>query len=140
MKESVADYRASMQQSVTDRPQCEKLLQQRAYYQTNRTSDMDIEQVAAHSPTRIADASRRAAVLVPVVTSNTDRQLLFTERTEHLNEYPGQMSFLGGSREPENRSLIDTAFREANEEIGLRSDETTVIGRLDEPRSVHSLS
>jgi len=45
------------------------------------------------------------------------------------------MSFPGGGREPIDRTLTDTALREANEEVGMRHDDVDVVGRLDDTRS-----
>ena len=96
---------------------------------------MDLSRMSAHTPTAVDDADKRAAVLAPVLTREGEAYILFTKRAEHLGEHPGQMSFPGGSREPEDGSLEATALREADEEIGLRAAEVTVAGRLDDIRT-----
>lgn len=93
---------------------------------------MDLGRIAAHRPTEVTSAERDAAVLVPVVERSDGPALLFTKRASHLGEHPGQMSFPGGSREPSDRDLTDTALREAEEEIGLHPEEVRVVGRLDD--------
>ena len=74
-------------------------------------------------------------MLAPVIERGGDAHLLFTKRAEHLGEHPGQMSFPGGGREPADRTLTDTALREANEEVGMRPDEVDVVGRMDDTRT-----
>jgi len=93
---------------------------------------MDWDRVAAHRPTSAVDGDREAAVLVPVVPRPDGEALLFTKRADHLGEHPGQMSFPGGGREPEDGSLEATARREANEEIGLDPAVAEIVGRLDD--------
>jgi len=97
---------------------------------------MDLGRIAAHAPTEVTDAERDAAVLVPVVERAAGPALLFTKRASHLGEHPGQMSFPGGGREPSDVDLTATALREAEEEIGLRSEEASVVGRLDDIHTV----
>jgi len=97
---------------------------------------MDLSGMSAHTPTAVDDADQRAAVLAPVFTREGQAHVLFTKRAEHLGEHPGQMSFPGGSREPEDGDLEATALREADEEIGLRAAEVAVVGRLDDIRTV----
>lgn len=92
---------------------------------------MDYEAVAAHTPTRVASAPRRAAVLAPIFERDGVAHVLFTRRADDLGEHPGQMSFPGGGAEPEDADLTATALREADEEIGLRPSEVTVVGELD---------
>ena len=46
--------------------------------------------------------------------------------------HKGQISFPGGSREPGDTTLLDTALRESQEEIGLSPDDIEVIGELDD--------
>ena len=77
-------------------------------------------------------------MLAPVIERDGDAHLLFTKRAEHLGEHPGQMSFPGGGREPVDRTLTDTALREANEEVGMRPDEVDVVGRIDDTRTSSS--
>jgi len=96
--------------------------------------------MSAHAPTAIGDASQQAAVLAPVLTRDGEAYVLFTKRADHLGEHPGQMSFPGGSREPEDGTLEATALREADEEIGLRAAEVTVVGRLDDIQTVTGYS
>ncbi|GGL32480.1 coenzyme A pyrophosphatase [Halarchaeum grantii] len=98
---------------------------------------MDFGRIAAHDPVAVTDAERDAAVLVPVIERADGPALLFTKRASHLGEHPGQMSFPGGGREPSDRDLTATALREAEEEIGLRSEEARVVGRLDD---IHTVS
>lgn len=97
---------------------------------------LTLEPVADHTPLVIDDQEHDAAVLAPIVERDGDHYLLFTRRADHLGEHPGQMSFPGGGAEPEDESILATALREANEEIGLDTAETEVIGQLDDIRTV----
>ncbi|MFB6103473.1 MAG: CoA pyrophosphatase [Halobacteriaceae archaeon] len=97
---------------------------------------MELGRVAGRSPTRVTDAPEDAAVLVPVADRGEGPSLLFTERADHLGEHPGQMSFPGGSREPEDVGLVGTALREASEEVGLDPVEVEVVGPLDDIRTI----
>ncbi len=74
-------------------------------------------------------------MLAPVIERDGAAHLLFTKRAAHLGEHPGQMSFPGGGREPVDRTLTDTALREADEEVGLRPEEVDVVGRIDDTRT-----
>jgi 8-oxo-dGTP pyrophosphatase MutT (NUDIX family) len=96
---------------------------------------MDLSGVAHHEPAAVTDQKRDAAVIVPVI-DRPDPHLLFTKRADHLSDHPGQMSFPGGGREPEDGDLSATALREAEEEIGLESAEVAFVGRLDDIRTV----
>src|SRR6056297_2653708 len=102
--------------------------------------DFAIEPIARHSPTSIEDQPSDAAVVVPIVDRPDGLAILFTKRAEHLGEHPGQMSFPGGGREPEDDGLRATALREAHEEIGLHPDEAEVVGRIDDIRTITEYS
>ena len=97
---------------------------------------MDLSGVRRHEPTTVTDQEREAAVIAPVVERDEEPYLLFTKRADHLSDHPGQMSFPGGGREPEDADLWATALREADEEIGLRQPEVEPAGRLDDIRTV----
>jgi 8-oxo-dGTP pyrophosphatase MutT (NUDIX family) len=97
---------------------------------------MDLSGVRRHEPTTVNDQEREAAVIAPVVDRDAEPHLLFTKRADHLSDHPGQMSFPGGGREPEDGDLWATALREADEEIGLTSPEVEQVGRLDDIRTV----
>jgi 8-oxo-dGTP pyrophosphatase MutT (NUDIX family) len=74
---------------------------------------------------------RRAAVLVPVFRDGEDRlRLVLVVRGDH-GIHGGQLGFPGGREEPEDASLVETALREAKEEIGLRRDDVEVLASLD---------
>ncbi|MFO7926216.1 MAG: NUDIX hydrolase [Halobacteriota archaeon] len=93
---------------------------------------MDWERVVRYKPTATVEGDREASVLVPVITRADGEYLLFTKRADHLGEHPGQMSFPGGGREPEDETLETTAKREAFEEIGLDPEVAEIVGRLDD--------
>ncbi len=58
------------------------------------------------------------AVLVPILERNGEPCVLFTKRPESLRQYSGQVSFPGGRREP-GETLLETALRETEEEVGI---------------------
>jgi len=100
---------------------------------------MELAGVRDHDPDAVTDQPREAAVLVPVF-DGLEPRILFTKRADDLSDHPGQMSFPGGGREPEDESLLRTALREAQEEIGLDPRAVNVVGRLDDIRTVSHYS
>lgn len=91
-------------------------------------SDHDLDR-AALSPDA-ATGLRPAAVLVPIVL-HPEPTVLLTRRDDRLPEHPGQISFPGGSVEPGDRDPVDTALREAAEEIALAPEAVEIVGHLD---------
>jgi 8-oxo-dGTP pyrophosphatase MutT (NUDIX family) len=72
-----------------------------------------------------------AATLVPLVDRPDGMTLLLTQRTEHLHDHAGQISFPGGRVEPGDENPLATALRETEEEIGLSREFIDVVGYLD---------
>ena len=70
-----------------------------------------------------------ASVLVPLVLRD-ELTVLLTQRTDHLNDHPGQISFPGGRAEQNDADPVATALREAHEEIGHEPFEVEVLGSL----------
>ena len=85
-----------------------------------------------HEPS-VDDAARRsatpAAVLIPVVLHESGLTLLLTRRHAEIS-YPGHLCFPGGRADPDDATPVDTAVREAREEIALAPERVKVIGRL----------
>jgi 8-oxo-dGTP pyrophosphatase MutT (NUDIX family) len=71
-----------------------------------------------------------AAVLVGLVERPDGPAILLTQRTEHLRDHAGQISFPGGRIEPGDASPAAAALREAEEEIGLDPAKVDVLGEL----------
>ena len=71
-----------------------------------------------------------ASVLVPLVLRDQGLTVLLTERTTHLSSHSGQVAFPGGKADPEDADAVDTALREADEEIGLDRSLVQVLGSL----------
>lgn len=77
-----------------------------------------------------------AAVLFPIVLREEQPTVLLTQRTAHLKDHPGQVSFPGGRMEVDDPSATAAALREAEEEIGLAPERVEVIGFLPEYRTI----
>jgi 8-oxo-dGTP pyrophosphatase MutT (NUDIX family) len=79
-----------------------------------------------------------ASVLVPLVQRDDGLRVLLTRRTDHLTDHAGQVSFPGGRAEGHDADVIDTALREAQEEVGLARDRVEVLGPLNTYSTVSS--
>ena len=86
----------------------------------------DLHLVARPDGARVTEA----AVLVPIVDRPAGLQLMLTQRTPHLDNHAGQISFPGGRVEEGDASREETALRETEEEIGLPRSAVTLLGRL----------
>ncbi len=75
-------------------------------------------------------APAHASVLVPLLDRDGGLTVLLTQRADHLSDHPGQISFPGGRAEPHDLSPVETALREAEEEIGLAAHHVEVLGCL----------
>ena len=97
---------------------------------------MDLGRIRTFEDITVTDQPRDAGVLIPVIERPEGDFLLFTKRSDELGKHPGQMSFPGGGREPEDADIEATAVREAFEEIGLAPDEVDVVGHIDDIRTI----
>ena len=82
------------------------------------------------SPIPVGARVTEAAVLVPLVPRQEGVQVLLTQRTSHLSDHAGQISFPGGRVEADDRNRDDTALRETEEEIGLARGHVRLLGQL----------
>ena len=85
---------------------------------------------------RPSEELRPAAVLVPFVRREAGLTILLTQRTDHLYDHAGQISFPGGRSEAHDDSPAATALRETFEEIGLPHSHVEVLGLLPEYTTV----
>jgi 8-oxo-dGTP pyrophosphatase MutT (NUDIX family) len=76
-----------------------------------------------------AHGNTDAAVLVPMHGWPDNPGLVFTERRSDMRRHAGEVSFPGGRRDGEEE-LLETALREAEEEIGLSRDTVEIVGAL----------
>jgi len=81
----------------------------------------------------IADKNLKAsAVLIPIFHDQEQYHILFTERSEEIDFHKGQVCFPGGTQEPTDGSLLQTALRETDEEISLKAEDVEILGELDD--------
>ncbi len=88
-------------------------------------------------PEMLGDNAREAAVLVPFVRIEQAWHILYIRRA-HRDEdrHSGQVAFAGGKREDEDSSLLATALREAEEEIGIDAGDVEVLGYINHHHTI----
>lgn len=79
-----------------------------------------------------------SSILVPMWPDEAGRvKTLLTLRPAHMGSHAGQISFPGGRVEKDDATLLDTALREAREEVGIDPGAVEVLARLDDHWSIH---
>lgn len=73
-----------------------------------------------------------ASVLISLFDQGSEPAFLLTKRSQNVASYKGHISFPGGMRESSDSTLVDTALREANEEIGIKSSQVRVLGEFND--------
>ena len=77
-----------------------------------------------------ARKSKSAAVLIILKDLEKEPSLILTKRAANLRHHAGQVAFPGGMWESDDKSLTETALREASEEIGLSRESVEIIAML----------
>lgn len=74
---------------------------------------------------------RKASVLIPFVRIEDAWHIVFIRRAESdKDRHSGQVAFVGGKEEAIDKSVVDTAIRETQEEIGVDPADVNVLGQL----------
>jgi 8-oxo-dGTP pyrophosphatase MutT (NUDIX family) len=107
-------------------PQTREAIAARLAGPAPRPEPGDLHVIALNEGAKVTEA----AVLVPLINRSGRVQVLFTQRTPHLDDHPGQISFPGGRVEAGDASREETALRETEEEIGLERQAVALLGRL----------
>lgn len=92
----------------------------------------DRPQVAVREAPVSVSTAVAAAVLVPIVVRPSGLTVLLTQRTDHLRDHAGQVSFPGGRCESADASPVATALRESHEEVGILSTQVEVLACLSD--------
>ena len=77
--------------------------------------------------------------MVPVTDTPENPHVLLTRRASHMKTHGGQVAFPGGMRDKADASLLATALRETEEEIGLPSSRVQIIAALSQVSSLHRI-
>ncbi|MBF0279546.1 MAG: CoA pyrophosphatase [SAR324 cluster bacterium] len=89
-------------------------------------------QLSQYSPPENQHTRQRASVLIPIFEKESRLHFLLTRRSSKLRSHSGQVSFPGGKRDESDQHDLDTALREAHEEIGLLPDSVAILGKIDQ--------
>ena len=113
----------------------EQRLKEALGYLSGASSDYDL------NPDVVLPEGRKlrpAGVLVPICVMQGEARLYLTKRSSALKHHPGQIAFPGGKQDDSDLTIIDTALREAREEIGLAPEAVQVIGTVPSHETVTS--
>tara|TARA_B100001057_G_scaffold19180_1_gene17709 strand:- start:471 stop:1049 length:579 start_codon:yes stop_codon:yes gene_type:complete len=84
----------------------------------------------------------QASVLIPILNYGKfieSPELIYTQRSSHLSKHSGEVSFPGGKADETDLNLFETALRESNEEMSLKSEDVTKLGKLNHLISRHKI-
>ena len=99
-----------------------------------RSVDQVIEKVMRYSATLVhlppPENAKASAVLIALFQGDQGAEVVLTRRSQHLTNHKGEVSFPGGRIDSQERA-VDTALREAHEEINLSPDCVEIAGQLN---------
>lgn len=85
------------------------------------------------------EAPRNSAVLIALFDGPRGAEVVLTRRAQHMRNHKGEVSFPGGRMDP-GETAVETALREANEEVLLDPSTVTIVGELDHLNTLVSSS
>ena len=104
-------------------------IRQRLHAQRGTTYDVP--------PEMLSDEAREAAVLVPFVRVDEAWHILYIRRAHFEGDrHSGQVAFAGGKRDATDETLLATALREAEEEIGIAAGDVDVLGHINHHHTI----
>ncbi len=80
------------------------------------------------APSAPGTVRREAAVLVPLIERGSELCVVYIRRSERVENHRGQVAFPGGRVDPADATLLETALREAQEEVGINPAAVDVLG------------
>jgi 8-oxo-dGTP pyrophosphatase MutT (NUDIX family) len=96
----------------------------------NAVSSIDAEDLSRFTPPADGSGRHSAVLILFGGTDLTDADVLLLQRATTLRSHAGQVAFPGGATDPEDSSSTATALREAEEEVGLKTDTVDVLAEL----------
>ena len=93
--------------------------------------------LSRHTKSTVLDPSLvPAGVLVLLYPKNGEYCVILNRRSEQVEHHKGEISFPGGSREPQDSDLRETALRETHEELGVSPGDVDPLGQLDDTPTI----
>jgi len=87
-------------------------------------------------PKEEENQKRISAVIIPFLLKDGEWFLIFEKKAKSLRKHAGQISFPGGIKEPNDKTLLHTAVRETCEEIGICENDIEIIGNLEPTKTL----
>ncbi|MDH3764167.1 MAG: CoA pyrophosphatase [Gammaproteobacteria bacterium] len=104
-------------------------IRQRLHAQNGTTYDVP--------PEMLSDSAREAAVMVPFLRIEESWHILYIRRAHYEGDrHSGQVAFAGGKRDEGDDSLLATALRETEEEVGIAADDIEVLGHINHHHTI----
>lgn len=89
--------------------------------------------LSKHPKKSIADPTLiPAGVFLLIYDRDGEYCVLLNKRTQQVEHHKGEVSFPGGSKDPGDETLLQTALRETHEEMGVLPDHVELLGELDD--------
>ena len=79
---------------------------------------------------KLANNAKGAAVLVPIFERDEELHVVYIRRADNVSSHRGQVAFPGGRVDPTDATLLETALREAQEEVAIDRSPWTCWARF----------
>lgn len=78
----------------------------------------------------ISNAQQSSVLILFFPDKDNNPSIVFTKRVEYKGVHSGQVSFPGGKAEKDDKDFVETAYRETEEEIGIKRNNIQTLGVL----------
>ena len=105
--------------------------------ESERSVDLDrlVARIGSHSAVfhdrGLQGTGKTSAVLVPLYLLGSEPMVLLTRRSPRLRAHTHEVAFPGGRHDDTDKDHVETALREAHEEVNLDRDAVQIVGALD---------